>query len=119
MSQVSGIGTYTTTFTLPEGWTDANGAYLQVGSTNGSIALIYVNGELASGIDTRTLRVDISDQLVEGENTIEVKLATTLTNRMLERGYSQGSWNEEFPTVQDYGMTGEVSIVPYTVAQVF
>ena len=119
MAQVSGIGTYTTTFTLPEGWTDANGAYLQIGSTNGSIALIYVNGELASGIDTRTLRVDISDQLVEGENTIEVKLATTLTNRMLERGYSQGSWNEEFPTVQDYGMTGEVSIVPYTVAQVF
>lgn len=119
MAQVSGIGTYTTTFTLPEGWTDANGAYLQIGSTNGSIALIYVNGELASGIDTRTLRVDISDQLVEGENTIEVKLATTLTNRMLERGYSQGGWSEDFPTVQDYGMTGEVSIVPYTVAQVF
>ena len=121
MSQVSGIGTYTTTFTLPEGWTDANGAYLQIGSTNGSIVQVFVNGEKAPGVDTRTLRTDISDLLVEGENTIEVKLATTLTNRMIERDYQNNDsrWTEEFPTVQDYGMTGEVSIVPYTVAQVF
>ena len=121
MAQVSGIGTYTTTFTLPEGWTDANGAYLQIGSTNGSIVQVFVNGEKAPGVDTRTLRTDISDLLVEGENTIEVKLATTLTNRMIERDYQNNDsrWTEEFPTVQDYGMTGEVSIVPYTVAQVF
>lgn len=121
MAQVSGIGTYTTTFTLPEGWTDANGAYLQIGSTNGSIVQVFVNGEKAPGVDTRTLRTDISDLLVEGENTIEVRLATTLTNRMIERDYQNNDsrWTEEFPTVQDYGMTGEVSIVPYTVAQVF
>ena len=48
--------------------------------------------------------------------TIEV--ASTLTNRMIERGYINLSskWKVDDPTIRDYGLTGTVKIVPYTVA---
>ena len=55
----------------------------------------------------RTLRTDISDLIVPGENSLVVEVASTLTNRMLQKGYeTEGSY-------QDCGMTGEVAIVAY------
>ncbi|MFI5664758.1 glycosyl hydrolase [Streptomyces sp. NPDC051684] len=113
MSHVSGIGTYETTFRLPRGWARANGAYLRIGSTNGDQDRVVVNGHQAPGLDLRTLQVDVTDLLrADGENTVQVTVATTLTNRLLQRGYeTQGG-------VQGYGVTGGVSIVPYTVAEV-
>jgi hypothetical protein len=109
MAQVSGTGTYRTSFSLPEAWSVDNGAYLQLGSTNGDLAEIVVNGERIPGFDTRTLRVDISDAVQAGENEVEITVATTLTNRLLARGYSTRG------PAQDYGLTGDVRVVPYTV----
>ncbi|WP_327672842.1 MULTISPECIES: glycosyl hydrolase [unclassified Streptomyces] len=113
MAHVSGLGTYETTFQLPRNWNPNNGAYLRIGSTNGDQARILVNGRQAPGLDLRALQVDISQLLRRGEeNTIKIVIATTLTNRLLQRGYeTQGG-------TQDYGLTGDVSIVPYTVVDV-
>ncbi|NSL43360.1 hypothetical protein HO151_03945 [Streptomyces sp. 8P21H-1] len=114
MSHVSGVGTYRTTFRLPRDWNAHNGAFLQLASTNGDQARVLVNGRRAPGVDLRTLRVDITDLLRRnGENTVEVIVTTTLTNRMRQRGYSTGA-----TAPQDYGLTGEVWITPYTIADV-
>ena len=119
MAQVSGIATYTTTFELPENWTEANGAFLTIGSTNGGETQVFVNGQKADGLDLRTLCIDISDLLVEGENTIEVRVASSLHNRMLQRGYSGITfYYEDDGTVHDYGMIGEICVVPYVVAEI-
>lgn len=113
MADVSGVGTYTTSFKLPTDWdADANGAVFSVGSTNGGATEVYVNGKRAPFLDLRTLKVDISDLIKPGQNKIKVVTTTTLTNRLLKRGYRTRG------PAQDYGMTGEVKVEPYTVAVV-
>ena len=72
MSDVSGVGTYRTTFNLPAGWSASNGAYFSVASTGDGNTQITVNGKRAADLDLRTLQVDISDLLIPGANTIEV-----------------------------------------------
>jgi hypothetical protein len=135
MDQVSGVGTYTTTFALPRHWQANNGAQLELGSTNGGIAEVYINGQKAPGVDLRTLTTDVTALLRPGRNTIRIVVSSTLTNRMLERGYSlnpndlldpqAGGWGPKggliqkgTPTVQDYGLVGPTRLVPYTTAAV-
>jgi hypothetical protein len=68
---------------------------------------VRVNGLKAPAVSPRTLRTDISDLIVPGENRLVVEVASTLTNRVLQKGYeTQGPY-------QDCGMTGEVAIVAY------
>ena len=107
MSHVSGIATYATTFTVPAGTSPAHQTYLQIGSTNGGLTVVNVNGRKAPAMGPRTLRTDISGLVVPGENSLVVEVASTLTNRMLQKGYeTEGPY-------QDCGMTGEVVIVAY------
>lgn len=112
MSDVSGVGTYTTTFTLPDGWTAETPAMLRIGSTNGSIVQVYVNDQAAGGVDTRDSVLDITGLLTEGENTVKVVLPTTLTNRLRVLGRGGVSANKP---IQSYGMTGVVEVVPYAL----
>jgi hypothetical protein len=107
MSDVSGLGRYNTTFKLPATWSKPDGAHLQLTSTGGGTVQVTVNGRQVPGFDLRTLRVDVSDFVKPGTNTVEIEVASTLTNRVLTRNY---------PTVKgvrDYGLTGEVAILPY------
>lgn len=121
MAQVSGIGTYSTRFDLPEGWGAANGAVLELGPTGGALTTVNVNGQAAPGVDPRSGTVDISRLLTPGSNRIEVVLSSSLTNRMLQRGYPQG-WNgndgdkPEPPSVRAYGLRSQAAIRPYTLA---
>jgi len=121
MSDVSGIGRYSTTFE----WNGAaSGAFLSIESVNGNSAAVYVNGRKASPLNLRTLTVDISDLLVKGTNTLEIEVASTLVNRLRTFESWGEAWNASFgnpmgyPEVQDYGMTGAVSIVPYAVEEI-
>ena len=116
MAHVSGLGTYRTVFDIPGQWSDQNGAYLSIASTGGGTAAVWVNGQKAPALNTRTLKVDISGLVRPGKNTIEIEVASTLTNRMLQRGYQdkKSGWTDEFPAVQDYGLMGDVRIVTYT-----
>lgn len=117
MAHVSGIATYTATFEVPAEWSEVDGALMKIESTNGCQAQVFVNGQKADGLDLRTLTIDISDLLVEGENTIEVRVASSLHNRMLQRGYSGYMFGDALE-VHDYGMTGEVTVVPYVLADI-
>ena len=85
--EISGIGRYTGTFTLPEDWNSTNMALLCFGSTCGSLAAVSVNGKPARELDANALSLDISELLLPGENTVTVELATTLNNRLMANGY--------------------------------
>lgn|GEM_PF-2902181 len=46
-----------------------------------------VNGARWHGFDTSCPRVDISDEVRSGENDPRVRVASSLNNRLLARGY--------------------------------
>lgn len=145
--EVSGVGYYTTTFQRPEPWTDKNGARLKIGSTNGNTAAVWVNGKKAAGVDFNHPVVDISQLLVAGENTVTIEVSSTLNNRLKARNYfieipqammvligerddmlsAEGEGGELMmnmfagvmqSNVQDYGITGQVTLAPYTVEKI-
>ena len=70
---------------------------------------MFLNGEAVSvNMDRRT--ADLTGRLVEGENTLEVRVTSSLRNKMRELGYEQG-WNILHPEAADYGMTGETRLL--------
>ncbi len=85
--EISGVGRYTGTFALPQNWNAANTGVLCLGSLCGSMAAVTVNGRPARELDANALRVDISELLVPGENTVMIEMATTLNNRLMANGY--------------------------------
>jgi hypothetical protein len=85
--EVSGVGEYTTSFTL-DGEPRAGARYvLDLGSTAGGLGSLRVNGGDARGFDTSRPRVDITEEVRAGENTVTVRVASSLNNRLLARGY--------------------------------
>jgi hypothetical protein len=141
---VSGIGFYKTVFTLPDGWNAGNGAILNIESTNGNSAAVYVNSKKAPAFDFDHRQVDITALLIPGENSITVEVSSTLSNRLLDRNYHStiiektaelrvqahgggvagGSddlpeLNIKRPGPQDYGIIGEVKLITYTTRDLF
>jgi hypothetical protein len=125
--EVSGVGYYRAKFTLPEEYGALNGAVLKIGSAHGNSVAVRVNGKKAPGVDYARLEVDISALVEPGENILEVEVSSTLNNRLITRRYfdsiedfSGMLWNGKprmlACEVQDYGMTGTVSVNFYTLA---
>ena len=85
--EISGVGRYTGTFTLPQDWSADNAAVLTFGSALGATVKVAVNGRAAKPVDFDALRVDVSELLQPGENTVTVEIATTLNNRLMANGY--------------------------------
>lgn len=122
MADVSGVGFYRSRFELPETW-NGLGATLEIGNAGGGTVKVFVNGNDAGCVDTRTLKLDISEHIHTGNNDIEIEVTTTLTNRMKQRGYGEKGWRmrgpmapkgmENFPETQAYGLQEYVRIVPY------
>ncbi|MCL2164717.1 MAG: hypothetical protein FWH55_10095 [Oscillospiraceae bacterium] len=130
---VSGVGFYETSFTLPASWADDNGAYLSIGSINGQTASVYVNGVKAQNVNPRDCVVDVSDLLKAGQNTIKIEVTSYLFNSVRELYAPGGMYNSFGGTngiyngwsgnltaasnqPRDFGMTGDVELVTYTVA---
>ncbi len=86
-ANVSGVGYYDTTVDLPGDWSDENGAVLEIGSTNGCSAAVYVNGQKAKPYNINKRALEIGGLLVPGHNEIRVEVSSTLNNRLLARGY--------------------------------
>ena len=84
---VSGVGHYTTRFTVPESW---DGAFLQIGDTGGNPVFVTVNGKRTEPVNSKTRLVDISLLLQAGENTLQIDVPSTLGNRMRSRKYYRG-----------------------------
>lgn len=103
----AGIGTYTTSFTLQQGWEQGKGAILDLGRVQDSFH-VTVNGTALAPCNRYTSKVDIGPYVVAGENTVVVEVATTLVNKLIE--VIPG----ERRTVQDYGLLGPVTVTPYS-----
>jgi alpha-L-rhamnosidase/TAT (twin-arginine translocation) pathway signal sequence len=118
-ASVSGVGTYSTTFSLPSTWNASNGAYLNIGSTGGALAQVWVNGRRIPGYDFIAGRVDVSSALQAGTNTVRIEVASTLRNQMRALGYPNlPNPNTVAGAVASYGLQGGVSLETYTVAVV-
>ena len=109
MAHVSGIGTYTAVFDWPY---ETQSAVLALEAAGGGTVVAWINGACAGLVNTRTLRMDIGQWLASGRNEIRLEVASTLTNRMIQRGYrnQDSGWTDDFPSVQAYGLTGVVQI---------
>jgi hypothetical protein len=110
---VSGIGYYRTTFAWdPKA---ADGAYLDLGRLVQS-ATVYVNGVEAPPLNLNRPVVDVSELLVEGENRLDVRVTTSLTNRQLAKGYRPegqvGNHREHVWKYFEYGL-GSATLVPF------
>ena len=105
---VSGVGTYTTTFTLPEDW-DSTGkkVMFEADSFNLGTAMIMVNDQKAV-VNMDACEADLTDLVKAGENTISVRVTSSLCN--VARSYDGISWITEETPAADYGMTGNAVI---------
>lgn len=106
---VSGIGTYTTTFTVNG---PADGAVLSLGKVFDTVS-VKVNGTEVSGINQSSKLIDLGSLVREGENTLEIQCVSTLRNalRTLDASYAR-------TTVQEYGLMGPVTVSPYVMKEV-
>lgn len=112
---VSGVGTYSNTFTLPDSWSAQNRLVFQADSFCGGTAAVFVNGKQVDvNIDTCT--ADLTGVVNPGENTIEVRVTSSLRNKFLPEGYP--GWSNYIPDFADYGMTGSVTLAAYTAVAV-
>lgn len=107
LKNVSGVGTYSTEFTLPESWSSKDGARLSLGGVCDTFS-VRVNG-IDVAFDQLSNSADIGTYLKKGSNTIEVRVTTTLNNRLaaLDEDVAERGVN------QAYGLLGPVVLSPY------
>ena len=120
--EVSGVGEYTTVLEVAS---VAGGAryLLDLGSTSGGLGSVRVGEGPLRGFDTSHPVVDVTDDLVRaGSNTVVVRVASSLNNRLLARGYYDdlpdvfshhlaGPELMQQTFVRDYGLVGPVRLI--------
>ncbi|MFF6955074.1 glycosyl hydrolase [Streptomyces sp. NPDC008317] len=113
LADVSGIGRYRTTVRLGRAWTGGHGALLDLGTVYDTCR-VTVNGHRLDPVDHINPVVDLGGWLRQGDNTIEVEVATTLGNRLRvsDPGVYGGSPR------QPYGLVGPVRLLPYGEARI-
>lgn len=105
LQDVSGVGTYRTTLRLDR----CDGAYLDLGQVTDTFE-VTVNGKVLPPPDQISRRLDLAGYLTAGTNTLTIRVATTLRNRLrVTDGYSAQA---AMPR-QQYGLIGPVRITPY------
>lgn len=108
--EVSGTGTYRTTFELTQEQPDAHAKILfEAESFCGGTAALWINGEQVP-VNMDSGRADITAYVSAGENTVEVRVTSSLRNVMRKVGYDSG-WIMGAPDADEYGLTGEVKVV--------
>lgn len=108
LADVSGIGRYTATVELGNGWTGGHGAYLDLGRVS-DLYRVTVNGEALPAGDQLHPVVDLGNRLKRGTNTVEVEVSSTLINRM--RAFRPDVYGD-VPR-QEQGLMGPVRLIPY------
>jgi hypothetical protein len=108
LSQSSGVGTYTATVNLPATWAGQDGAYLDLGAVLDSVQ-VTVNGTEVAVNQADRSRIDLGKHLEAGDNTVVVRVATTMFNAVRSTGDS----NYQMPAWQNTGLIGPVVLTPY------
>ncbi len=117
---VSGVATYRAVAplaTVPEGR-----ILLDLGSTCGGLGSVVVNGSEPIGFDTSAPVVDVTGLLVQDENVVEVRVSSSLNNRLIARGYYDdlqdiimsgfaGTPAVHETVVRDHGLVGPVRLL--------
>jgi len=118
--EVSGVGEYRTTLRLQDEPQEGYRYLLDLGSTAGGLGSVRVNDGVAKGFDTSRPVVDVTDDLRVGENDVTVRVASSLNNRLLARGYYDevldiatewtGSPRMQTTEAHDHGLLGPVQL---------
>ena len=85
--EVSGIGEYTATLHLDHQPRDGHRYVLDLGSTAGGLGALRVNDGANKGFDTSSPVVEVTEDLHAGDNTVTIRVSSSLNNRLLARGY--------------------------------
>lgn len=120
--EVSGIGEYTATLHLDHDPHDENRYILDLGSTAGGLGSVQINDGKAKGFDTSSPVVDVTEHLRAGDNTVAIRVSSSLNNRLLARVYYEqvpdimallGGLEPRMQTteVHDYGLLGPVRLL--------
>ena len=123
LTNISGIGFYSTNFKWPPASGSADGALLVIPPIAHGVS-VSVNGQTVLPVDITHPIADISSSLIEGENLLSISVASTLWNVLkpiwgdLRTGTSTPPPLETFEEArlgdyQPYGIVGEVQIVPF------
>lgn len=119
--EVSGVAEYRASFTLTDPDLQGSRYVLDLGSTNGGLGAVTVNGSARKGFDTSHPCVDITETVRPGRNEVVVRVSSSLNNRLLARGYYDdipdalgmitGEPAMQQARVRDYGLTGPVRVL--------
>jgi hypothetical protein len=102
LQYASGIGTYVTEFDLPAEEAKRDGAILSLGEVFDSFTLT-INGKPVP-INQLSATAEVGEYLTPGRNTVVVRVATTLNNRMAKIDDTVAKRG----LVQPYGLVGPV-----------
>ena len=117
-----GTGEYTITFASPENWGNYDGAFIEYGYGRDQVGAVIVNGtELPA--NNASDRVDVGTLLKMGENSITIRLHSTLYGRTyaehsgyqdkgVEYGMGKGVLDPPEPSAYYNGLL-RVRVVPY------
>ncbi|HEY0238388.1 MAG TPA: glycosyl hydrolase [Friedmanniella sp.] len=120
--EVSGVGEYTATVRLDEAPSPGWRYVLDLGSTAGGLGSVRVDDGVVHGFDTSAPTVDVTADLHAGDHTLTVRVASSLNNRLLARGYyddiidivtdfSAGETRTQTTEVHDHGLLGPVRLL--------
>lgn len=119
IANYSGKAVYTTEFNLPQ--IPDGQTYLDLGKVM-VMAKAKINGKYAGGMWTHPYRVNITDFLTQGNNTIEIEVVNTWRNRLIGDAAlppsSRATWTNfdmvrSDEPLQSSGLLGPVQIMTY------
>jgi hypothetical protein len=110
---VSGVGTYTSTFTLDDSWSEVRAAHLDLGTAVDTVT-VTLNGTSIPASSPQDLRhIEVGRYLRAGDNTLTVRVASTLLNAVR---VAPGTGAGRRPRM-DYGLLGPVRLTPREAQQ--
>ncbi|OLF14315.1 hypothetical protein BLA60_04050 [Actinophytocola xinjiangensis] len=113
LGDVSGIGTYRSTFTLDGSWQGVRAAQLDLGDVVDT-ATVTVNGTRLPALDPQDRRhVEIGEFLRPGRNTLEVRVSSTLLNAVRVAPGTGAAGRDRMA----YGLLGPVRLTPVAARQ--
>ena len=111
LKNASGLGTYSFELELPKDWNPGkHGARLSLGQVVDTFTL-QVNGQSVA-IDQIGAMADLGNTLHAGKNTLLIRVATTLNNRLVALNKAAADRG----IIQEYGLVGPVILQPYSKA---
>ncbi|KAK6219057.1 hypothetical protein LQW54_002559 [Pestalotiopsis sp. IQ-011] len=124
LADMSGIGFYTAGFDWANDIGAARGAYLSLPAVEHGLTGV-LNGQPLPAFDITNPRLDVSPFLVDGTNSLTLRVASTVWNsaraywdqvETAGKGPSHGL--DMLPDMQDCGISGEVVVTPYAVLDI-